>query len=195
MKKLIIPLLILMLLPMIIATQDIGSVQQNKCIMLKQTCSNCTYVNLSSVSVANNPEYLLLGEYSMTKTGTEYNYSFCDTQTISDDYSYCVHGDIDGIDTPACISFSVTPSGLSGTLGFYFILLIIIGSLIILGFTMKDAWFIMVGGIISMLVGLYSINYGIAGMRDMFITWGIGLFEIFMGGYLAIKAGLEIMSE
>lgn len=175
--------------------QDIGSVKQNQCIVLKQNCPNCTYVNLTSVSIANHPSFLLIGSESMNKTGTEYTFNFCNTSIISNDYSYCTLGDIDGVDTTVCVSFSVTPSGFTGTLGFYFILLIIVFGLIVLGFAAQEYWFLVLAGLGLIMLGIYSINQGIAGFKDMFMTWGIGLFEIGVGTILGIGAAWQKINE
>lgn len=91
------------------------------------------------------------------------------------------------------VCVDVTPSGFRDTLGFYFILILLGGLFILLGFSIKDPWFVVVGGIGFCLIGIYSLNSGIAGQRDMFITWGVALFEIFMGLYLSINSALQIM--
>jgi hypothetical protein len=74
-------------------------------------------------------------------------------------------------------------------------MILLIAGLIVMGFSVKEGWFVVMGGMGLIMLGIYSINYGIAGFRDMFMTWGLGLFEIFVGGYLSIRAAFEIMSE
>ena len=41
------------------------------------------------------------------------------------------------------------------------------------------------------MLGIYSINFGVVGFRDMFMTWAIGLFEIAIGAILAIGAAWQ----
>jgi hypothetical protein len=168
---------------------DYEQVKQNNCIDLTQSCSNCTYMNVTSVKA--NGQTILLGDYQMDNNGGEYNYTFCNTSTIGD-YTWCYEGDVSGgINVPACLGFKVTPTGFIDTLGLYIIFLVIIGAIVTLGFGIKEAWFVVMGGMALLMLGIYSINYGIVGFRDMFMTWGIGLFEIAVGATLAIGAGIQ----
>jgi hypothetical protein len=82
----------------------------------------------------------------------------------------------------------VTPSGFTGTLGFYFILIALIAGLIILGFAAEEYWFLVLAGLGLIMIGIYSINNGVAGMKDMFMTYGIGIFEIAIGAIMGIGA-------
>jgi hypothetical protein len=106
------------------------------------------------------------------------------------------HGDLDGTDSTFTYTYEITPSGTSGgfggTLGFYIIVLAIIVGVVVLGFSIQEPWFVIIGGMFLMMTGIYSINSGVAGYRDMFMTWGIGLFEIGIGAYLSIKSGMEL---
>lgn len=87
----------------------------------------------------------------------------------------------------------VTPSGFTSTLGFYIILMSIIVLMVILGFSFKEEWFVVLGGMGSIMLGIYSINYGVAGFKDMFMTWGVGLFEIAVGTIMALIASYSKM--
>jgi hypothetical protein len=173
--------------------QTLGTFKQNACVNLVQTCNNCTTVNLTRVQ-APDSSINIIGNY-MQKQGSIYNYSYCSTSQIGT-YIVTTCGDADG--TNACVNydFEVTPSGttggVTGTFGFYIIVLIIIISLLILGFTIKDGWFVVIGGMCLIAFGIYSINSGIAGYRDMFIPWMVGLFEIGVGLYLSVNAALEM---
>jgi len=183
----------IILLSMISLTSaKLEPVKQNEIAIIK-VLSNCSSVNITEITSGNNINIL---NAPMTYIGGQtFMYNFTGTYKIGE-YTYswddpCIDCSIDNCGN----SFEVTPSGFITTLGFYVILLIIIGSIIGLGFVMKDYWFVVAGGMACMLLGIYSINYGIAGQKDMFMTWGMGLFEIFLGGYLAIKAGLEAAED
>ena len=89
----------------------------------------------------------------------------------------------------------VTPSGFIGTLGFYFVIIILLALLIFMGFYISEEWFVILGGLGLMMLGIYSINNGIAGFKDMFMTWGVGLFEIGVGFILAIKSTFELFKD
>lgn len=94
------------------AITDLGGVKATTCIQLPQTCATCTYNNLSSVQLPDKT-YALQGEYAMQKTGTSYNYTFCNTVQLG---TYLVdgHGDIGGVDTGwGGYIFEVTSSGFT----------------------------------------------------------------------------------
>jgi len=89
-------------------TDSLGTKEQGKCVNLIQTCSNCTYVNITSVIYPNST--IALGEAEMTKSGTYYNYSFCETDQIGI-YLVTGVGDLDGEDVVWNYVFTITPSG------------------------------------------------------------------------------------
>lgn len=89
--------------------QSLGNVRQNDCVILKQICGNCTFANITSVVYMTNSSQLL-GEVTMTKIKTEYNYSFCGTSG-SGRYLVNGKGDPDGILTPFAYDFWVTGNG------------------------------------------------------------------------------------
>lgn len=191
MKLFGIILLSLLLLTLVSAGTEVDKevVRQNRCIQLTQSCSNCSYMNITSIKV--NGQVIFVGDTSMTANGGEYNYSFCNTSVIGE-YTWCYEGDVDGVtDTPGCLKFDVTPTGFIDTLGLYIIFLIIIGSICVLGFSIKEVWFVVISGMALIMLGIYSINFGIVGFRDMFMTWAIGLFEISVGAILAIGAAMQ----
>jgi hypothetical protein len=88
--------------------ENFGNFQKDNCITLRQTCSNCTYTNISSVLYPNAT--LSISEVPMTKIGTDYNYSYCKTNTIG---QYIVNGysNVDGIKTVWAYNFYVTETG------------------------------------------------------------------------------------
>lgn len=96
------------------AETSIGTVKQNTTIQLTQLCSNCTYINLTQV-IYPNQSYSLLGQYPMTKNGSNFNYSFTDTNTLGN-YYYTTCGDLNGINTCQTINFKVTSSGQEFTI-------------------------------------------------------------------------------
>lgn len=114
---------------------DLGNeFKKNECIELAQTCDNCTWVNLSSVTYPNSTIYYI--NSGMTKVATRYNYTFCSTSALGD-YKFSVLGDKDGINSTEEGMFSVTYMGdsldtskslmylgLLGILIFFFVLII-----------------------------------------------------------------------
>ena len=86
----------------------LGSFVQNKNVSLRQTCDNCTFVNITSVTLPNST-LILMGQ-NMTKNGVDYNYTFVQTDLLGD-YIYNVCGDKDGILNCENIDFIITPTG------------------------------------------------------------------------------------
>lgn len=88
--------------------ETLGIFKQNDCVDLLQTCSNCTYSNLSSVIFPNGTTYPI--SLLMTKHGTEYNYSFCNTSALG---TYIANGfsDVDGTNTVWAYDFEITYTG------------------------------------------------------------------------------------
>lgn len=170
------------------STQVLGSARQNTCIELIQTCVDCTYVNITSIVFPDKTvSYLNKG---MSQNSATYNYTFCSTSQIGN-YIYNTIGDPSGIGVNQPVSFEISGSGLTGTLGFYFLILILSIGLIVLGYYVEDAWIVVLGSFSLVLVGLYTLFYGLDGIKDPTYTWGIGLIVLMLGVYFGIKATLE----
>jgi hypothetical protein len=126
---LILGILIILGLPMINAVETLGNVKQNDVISLYQYCDSCTYVNLTSVKYPN--ETIINFNAIMTKSGTNYNYTWNDTSELGS-YFYTVCGDKDGELACEDTQFEVTYIGkqLSGAraglyIGFLALLILI----------------------------------------------------------------------
>jgi hypothetical protein len=117
------------------ATIELGAFKKSDCIQLPQTCSNCTYVNVSSVTYPNGS--ILSLNKVMTKIGTDYNYTFCETSTLGN-YLFSVVGDKNGVIDTENGNFEITYTGdslstqksilytaLIAILTFFFILLLV----------------------------------------------------------------------
>ncbi len=171
--------------------ESLGTFKQNDCLNITQTCSTCTYVNISSIS--NNKNSNLFTNVEMVSHGNgEWRYEICNTEVIGR-HDVKGQGDVNGVDTSFAVQFEITPSGFINTLGFYIVLLIVLGGILLIGFSIKEPWFIIISGMGLMMLGIYSIRFGVVGFKDMFMTWGIGLFEIAVGATLAIGAGIQSM--
>jgi len=169
--------------------QSLGTFKQFDNINLVQTCTNSTYSNITSVLYPDST-FALNGEYVMTPTGDGYNYTFTKSTEIG---TYIVYGHCneDNVDTSWAYDFKITASGLTGTLGFYFLVLILSLGIIIIGFYIQDNWIIALGGFGLIFIGLYILFYGIADFKDPVYTYGIGIITLMLGVYFSIRATLE----
>lgn len=76
---------------------------------LIQTCDNCTGVNVTKITFPNS-SIALLGNFPMTKNGTEYNFTFTATNTLGT-HTYTTCGDLNGVLTCDPVLFKVTNTG------------------------------------------------------------------------------------
>jgi hypothetical protein len=86
--------------------QSLPSIRQGECAYLEQTCSNCTYVNLESVTMNKQPPTYL--NLTMTKQGNSYNYTWCNTSILGK-YIVKTCGDVDGANT--CVPYDFIVGG------------------------------------------------------------------------------------
>ncbi len=166
--------------------------KQGECAKLEQTCDTCTYVNLTKVSKtgANATSWNI--NQPMTKVGVDYNYSFCNTNSLGN-YIYTVVGDKDGeIDTEKGY-FGITPSGNSGsenTVFFIFIITLIYVFTFVSFFYARNVPLTVLGGGAMMSLGVYIVREGIIIFRDILTNY-VAYITIAAGAILAIWALLE----
>lgn len=92
----------------IVSGATLQPVKLNSCVDLTQSCSNCTFVNITSVIYPNGSK--IVNNVAMTKQGTEFNYTFCDTKQIGE-YTYVTFGNPDGYLISQPVTFDVNPQG------------------------------------------------------------------------------------
>ncbi len=169
-----------------------GTHKQNSCVNIVSICplGGCNETNITKITSPSSS--ILVSDAQATHNENTWNYSFCNTSELG---TYNVYGlSSNGTKTIYFVGdFEVTPSGFINTLGLYLIFLIVFGGIVVLGFSIKEVWFVVIGGLGFIMLGIYSINYGVVGFRDMFMTWGLGLFEIAVGAILSIGAGIQKM--
>lgn len=190
-KALIVTFVLLVNIILVSAVSDLGTFKQGNCIELFQTCDNCTFVNLTSVKYPNAS----IGkfDFTMSKFGVDYNYSFCGTSLIGD-YLYNVCGDKDGILTCENINFNITPSGSEGNQAFYIVIILLVYGIAFIGFFGKNEWITIFGGLIMMFLGIYIVNNGIIIFRDVF-TNGIAYVTIGLGAFFSLFSTLSMIKE
>lgn len=143
----------------------LGSFKQGECVELPQSCTTCTYNNISRISVEATSQSIISQELPMQKIGILYNYSFCNTSVLG---KYIVegHGDLDGTDTIWNYDFDVTPIGLTQTISqgigsaVYLILMLVL--MFVFGFvgfrlTKTENWWIL--GIFFMFLSSLFLVY------------------------------------
>lgn len=102
--------LTLLALPLCSA-EELTSVQVNKCSVLKISCDNCTYVNLTKVWFPNQTT-AFNGNTNMTpdNSSTVFEYTFCGNN-VTGTYTYSGFGNPDGIKAQGGGEYEVTYTG------------------------------------------------------------------------------------
>jgi len=193
----------------IISASGLETVKQNDCIDLYQSCPSCTYVNVTAIKYPLNSTLEMIN-LVMEKTGSEYNYTFCNTSILGE-YFYTVVGDKNGVEATQTIPFTVTASGgtlVEGSVGILIMAIIfmfLIGGVLLMGFlrtdqNMQTKWtlfilsflFFLIGvNLISILVGDTSANPALVNFFDSFMSIMFIIFW-FAFGLLAIMCFLTM---
>jgi hypothetical protein len=88
---------------------NLGVFKTGECISLKQSCASCTYNDVTRVTMPDST-VAINGILLMTKSGLDYNYTFCNTSQVGN-YIVDGHGDLLGTDTVWNYNFQVTATG------------------------------------------------------------------------------------
>ena len=91
------------------AISNLGTFKVNTCIELPQTSPDATYNNISKITT-DNELTIVSGEVEMTKVGTYFNYTFCNT-TLLGEYIVNGYGDEGGALDTWEYTFDITTSG------------------------------------------------------------------------------------
>lgn len=193
MKKQLIFLFMLFLLIGFVSSeqQSLPAQKRGTCVNILQTCDNCTYVNLTTVNYPT--QIYTLGKY-MQKNGENYNYTFCNTNEIGT-YIITTCGDVNGIKTCVDYDFEVTPNGFINNPTFSFLILILSLGFVVLGLWKEDVPITMMGDFGLYFFGIYTLFYGINGMKDSVTTWGLGIIVLGIAFYISVRAGMEYLNE
>lgn len=110
MKKILLIFIGMLLISLITADIDLGIVKQGTCVELYQSCPTCTYCDIRAVKYPNGTVETM--DITMTKTNTDFTYSFCNT-SIFGVYTYTVYGNKGGLSYESSEegSFEVTANG------------------------------------------------------------------------------------
>lgn len=193
MRVLVIPLAFILLVSGVMAIEDLGTFKQNTCVGLKQTCDNCTYVNVSAVESPDTTITAL--NKVMTKTNILYNYTWCDTDQLGE-YKVYTFGDLNGLTTSGSYTFTITTTGTpkGSTLSMTLILLVAALLLMLIAIFAKNEWIGFISGSLFIVGGIYTMIYGLGNMADLY-TRAIGFSSIGFGIMLAVAAGYKVAEE
>jgi len=186
-KKIFAITFIMMFSIFLVSASGVATFKKDQQSDLFQICDDCTYVNLTSI-VLPDKQIVSVNEL-MTKDFNTFNYTYTFSQIGDGNYNVC--GDKGGTLKCEAIPYTVTGSGITDTIGFYIVVIILSLGLVILGYGIKDIWVVILGSFGLFLLGLYILFFGIAGMEDGIYTWGLGIITLMLGAYFGTKAGME----
>lgn len=195
MKKLLFTIILgIFLIGFVFALDELPTIKQGECITVSQTCSSCSYLNISSISNRENSSLVLNQPMSSIGNG-EWRYEFCDTLFLGT-YDVRGQGDINTLDDSFAIRFEVTPSGQSGgeNTMLYIITIVLLYGLTLLFFFKKIAPMTTLFGMAMVFFGIYMINNGLLVFRDDLTNY-LGYLTTFLGGGLGLWALVEWIQD
>lgn len=173
--------------------KSLGSVQQNTCARLKQTCANCSFVNITSITL-KNIQYV--SNVQMTKSIVDFNYTFCNTSTMGE-YTYVTYGNPDGTTTcNTCsepVTFQVTADGNPYQSFPYQIILLMLGFIFVfIGLFYKANLITYLGATITLVMGILTLYPGYNYINYSNLTGQLlGISSIGAGFYYLLHDFLE----
>lgn len=105
------------------------------------------------------------------------------------DYPYCISATNGSKYKTECFSYTVTPSGQRGLLGFYFLVIILSYGVMGVGLWKKDITITMLGSFALFFLGLYMLFYGIDIFKNTYtdgfawLTLGVAMYVTARGAY------------
>ena len=164
---------------------------QFTCILNNEIASDAAVFNITITDREGN--YLVNNVQAESQREGAFNYTivfpevgiykikmFCSDGT----YSYLGEGE-----------YNITPSGFTGTLGFYFLILILSLGMMMLGFYLRDPIIVILSSFGLYFVGLYILFFGIDGFRDPVYTWAIGIIILMIAVYVSIRSSYELIVD
>jgi len=171
---------------------NLGTFKQGECINLLQTCADCTYNNVSSVTQPDGVTGMGLVT-AMSKSGLEYTLQFCNT-TKSGTYNVNGYGDPGYVVTKWNYNFDITPTGSESNTIFFVTLILIVTGLILLGFVFNNYIFAFFGGLVFLIVGIYSMIYGYGDVTNLYSRM-ISVVLIGLGALITMLSSLDLLGS
>lgn len=178
-------ILLALLLLTLCSAQDCspyGTFRQGTSVSLSQTCTSCSQIN----ATITYPDSSSTGLIQFQNINGIYNYTFSNTTQLG---TYNVIGK-----DAWCYSFTINSNGVTGTTGFYFIVFAIIALILILGFYTEESWIVILGGLFTIVLGLYCMINGIMGITDQMLNVFISAMIMVVGFYISIKSSLDLIN-
>ena len=177
-----------------VSSESIGTFKQNENVELYQTCSNCTYVDFTSIRYPNSSTFLT--NISTTKDGSYYYYILDSNYTTeTGTYTYCYEGGNNVEIATGCLNFEITETGEEEFDTTYAIIILLISfGTAFTGFFGKNIWVTVIGGIIMIFFGIYTMTNGIVGFNNQ-LTEVISIISIGLGFFFTLYPLIEWIED
>lgn len=187
-------LFLLLFLPLVSSQeqQSLGTFKQNACVELKQTCANCTQVNITRIS-APNSSLALSTPVVMTRSDTTYNYTFCKNYALGD-YIVDWKANPDGTFTCSTCTgnydYTITTTGFDLPIAFQFLFIGVIFAILTLGVAKRDITITLLATFGMYFIGLWMLFYGFNIYKNLY-TEAFSFITLGIAGYLSIVMAHE----
>jgi len=197
MKAKLIALLIFLVMIGVVGAET-TSFKQNELVNYRFRCYDgggqyCTSGTVLIINVEYPDGGNALDNQTMTYGVTYFNASL-PTSRIGDGYKVLIHSPTSN-NTITEWYYNVTPTGFAGTIGFYALVLLLSGGVIVLGFGKNDAPIVILGSFGLYFVGLFILLYGIDGIKDNIYTYGIAIIVLALASYISVKSAYELIVD
>lgn len=185
---------LLLFLPLVTSQeqQTLGTFKQDSCVELKQTCSNCTSVNITRIS-APNSSVSLSTPVVMTKLDTTYNYTFCKNRALG---NYIVDWKANPDGTFTCSTctgnydYQITTTGFDLPIAFQFLFIGVIFSVLTLGLMKRDITISILATFGLYFIGIWMLFYGFNIYKNLY-TEAFAFITLGIAGYLSTIMAYE----
>jgi len=154
----------------------IGNYNQGKEINLIQTCSNCTFNNITTIRLPDGS--ILNFDEKMNKDGTTYNWTLDSSHTsLIGEYTVNGIGDLSGNNKVWNYRFEIK----GGNLWFFALIFVLTYGLTFYGLKIKNEWVSLIGCFGLSIFGIYTSFNGIDIYKNLmtnvvsYINIGVGL--------------------
>lgn len=166
---------------------------QGQCTQLIQTCANCTYVNLTTITHFPDATITSVNAQMSKLDSSDYNYTYCNTTELGT-LVYNTLGDPNGILVNQQVSREITPTGNSSNIWYFVLVTGLFYFLAIFGFTKRNGVMAALGGIGMIVLGIYFVNGGLDIYRDT-VTLTLSYITLGLGSYFFLAPTLDTLVE
>ena len=194
-KKYLLTIIVLLLIVNISAL----TVRQNRAVDIRHPIRIDEFPSAGidcNISVFDPDNEFLVNFAPMTNNYSSHNYTLNPGSTNKIGiYQYDITCTTGLSNKTESFELEVTPTGLTRNIGFYIVILILSGGVILFGFWREDAPIVILGSFGLYFIGLYILFYGLVGVKDTVYTWAIGLIILFLAAYISIRSTHELIVD